>query len=569
MMIFDATSGVIMRDVRKSAFGKRSSPKNVGIAAVAALVALVFAMVLAIPASAQASASQANGALSIANLQITPQPVVAGDNITVEFQLFNSYSEQLQNVNIYLESQSPLINVSPTQTFLVSAMGTGLYGGSGYDIFSYKFHVPASLPAGEYVIDVIATYESQAGVQYPTLPAESVMPIDIYVYGVPSIQLSATTQGQITPGMPLQLDLSALNSGTDKASNVSITLLNASGFSIEGAYSFELGSIEQGLQQEASMQLIPASNITSGMHTLSFMVNYTSQTGEKYSNIEKVPLYITVNRPSFIASIVNAMPQQLYPGQNQTLEIEIENTGDGAAKNVSVQFIGTDNISVGGAAEFNLGNVAAGQAMQESVFISAGRDANSTHYNLPVEIKYYNANMGMNYTQIEYLPINLAPSAIFNITSEHGILRPGSTDVPVTFTIKNIGNEVAQSAMLSLQAIYPISTVIPNAYVSSISPGQSENVTFYVSVDTKGDIGSYPVTVYEQWQQPNGAAQQQYSYSNNYYVTVSNGSSGSGLYTDAAVAVVIVLIIAYFAVRMGKGRKVRKEKEPSRRSERQ
>ncbi|MEM3827508.1 MAG: hypothetical protein QXR58_02825, partial [Candidatus Micrarchaeaceae archaeon] len=129
--------------------------KAIGIgrfAMLATLAAMLIVAVAVAPDYAQAVSTQADGALSITNLQITPQPVVAGSNITVEFQLFNSYSNQLQNVNIYLESQSPLINVSPSQSFLVSAMGTGLYGGSGYDIFSYKFHIPSSLPAGEYTI---------------------------------------------------------------------------------------------------------------------------------------------------------------------------------------------------------------------------------------------------------------------------------------------------------------------------------------------------------------------------------------------------------------------------------
>ncbi|MGC8478342.1 MAG: COG1361 S-layer family protein [Candidatus Micrarchaeia archaeon] len=535
----------------------------------AALVAVMFISMLAILAGAQA-APQANGAVSIANLKISPQPVIAGENITVEFQLFNSFSNELQNVNIYLESQSPLINVSPTQTFLISAMGTGLYGGSGYDIFSYQFHVPASLPAGEYVINVVATYEAQAGVQYPTLPAESVMPIYIYVYGVPNVQLSANTQTQITPGVPFSLSLDALNSGTDKASNVSVAMLENANFTPEGAYSFSLGSIGQGMQQEAVMQLVPSEHIAKGTHVIGFLVNYTSQTGQKFSRIEEVPINIEISKPSFIVSVVGANPQQLYAGQNQTLEVEIDNTGNGEARNVSVQFMSSNGIDVGSSANyFNLGNMMPGQGMQEELFVSASRYANSTQYYMPVLIKYKNANLAENYSQLEYIPINMEPSAIFNVTAEYGSLSPGDTDVPVTFTIRNTGNEVAQGALLSMQAIYPISTVIPNAYISSIAPGQSKNVTFYVSVDVKGDAGSYPVTLYEQWQQPNGAAQEQYSYSNNYYVNVSKSGGSGKAYETYAAAIIVILIAAYAFAKRRKKAPQKKQEAQQKKSARQ
>ena len=167
---------------------------------------------------------------------------------------------------------------------------------------------------------------------------------------------------------------------------------------------------------------------------------------------------------------------------------------------------------------------------------------------LPVLLRYHNADSSGNYSETQYIPINMQASAIFSVASVSGAVKPGSTDVPVTFTIRNTGNEVAQSAMLSLQTIYPISTVIPSAYIGSIAPGASENATFYVSVDAKGTPGNYPVTVYEQWQQPNGAAQQQYSYSNNYYVQVENSNGGNGVYYYTA-AVVVVLIVAYVAIR--------------------
>lgn len=512
-----------------------------------AVAALVMVMLAAVPFS-QTVSTQANGALSIANLMVTPQPVVAGSNVTIAFQLYNSYSNPVQNVNLYLQSTSQLINVSPSQTFLINSVGSGIYGGSGYDIFTYKFYLPASLPAGEYTIDAIASYEAQASSSYPILPAESVMPIYIYVYGLPDVQVSASAQSYITPGNAFSLALDAVNSGTDKASNVSITLLNSTGFSATGTYSFNLGSISAGAASSASLQLIPEENISTAPHALYFLVNYTSQTGKRYSNTEEVPISVAVSSPQLVASVTGASPAQLYAGANQTLNIEIQNTGSGEAKNVSVQFLSSAGINVGSSASsFMLGNIGPDAAVSKAIFISASRNATLHSYSLPVVMAYQNADASNSYSETEYLPINMQPSAIFNVTAETGNLLPGATDVPLTFRIKNVGNEVAQSAMLSLQAIYPISTVIPNAYISSLAPGESANVTFYVSVDMKGIPGDYPVTVYEQWQQPNGAAEQQYSFSNNYYAKIVGSSNPDSGYIEAAVVIVVIAIVVFFA----------------------
>ena len=76
-------------------------------------LALAILMVFAVPAMAQSTTIQANGALSLQNLVVSPQPVVSGDNVNISFQLFNSYSSQLQNVNLSCRartrsSRSPL-----------------------------------------------------------------------------------------------------------------------------------------------------------------------------------------------------------------------------------------------------------------------------------------------------------------------------------------------------------------------------------------------------------------------------------------------------------------------------
>ena len=191
----------------------------------------------------------------------------------------------------------------------------------------------------------------------------------------------------------------------------------------------------------------------------------------------------------------------------------------------------------------------------------ANRNATSNQYQIPVEISYVSSNSKQSYSSVQELPIKAAGSSIFQVESVQGNLSASATYTPLTFQVKNTGNIAAQSVTLSLQAIYPITTVGSDAYVSSILPGGTANVTFYVSIDSKGKSGNYPVTLYEQWRQPNGATQQQYSGSNGYYATVGSGAQSKGSTSNYIIAVVAIVIVAVVAYRF-RGRFMKK-KEPS------
>jgi len=499
-------------------------------------------------ASAQ-TASGASGALSLVNVGVYPQPIVSGSNATVTFQLYNSYSGNLNNVNLQLTSQSPLINVSPTFTFLIDVIGTGLYGGIGYNSFKYTFHVPSTTPSGVYTIDVLASYETSQneGTTSINVPGQSVMPITFYVYGMPDIELSASPI-QVIPGQDAGLAISTVNSGSGPAQNVSITVHNTGPFTIVGPMSFNLGNMPAGGMGQLSVMLESSQNMTGGIYPINATISYKNQFGALETKNESLMLNVVIEKPNIIATVTGAMPQNLYPGSNQTLQVLIENTGNGIARNVSVDFYNTSALSLGSISSFYISQLPPGSSQTEQLYVSAGRNLNMSTYSLPASIKYESSNYQNATTKLVYIPVNLQGIADFNITEEYGTLLPGAAYTPVIFHIVNIGNENAQQVSLSLQTVYPVTPVTPNAYISGLAPGQEVNVTFYVSIDTQAKEGSYPVTIYEQWRQPNGSTNQEFSSSNNYYVLVNqNSGQGSSTAIGIIIVIVIVAIFAFYA----------------------
>ncbi|MGA3021025.1 MAG: hypothetical protein ABSD68_03700, partial [Candidatus Micrarchaeales archaeon] len=60
----------------------------------------VFIALLYLLFSAAAAVSVLDSALSFANVSVSPNPVVAGSNVTIRFQLYNSYDFWLYGMNL-------------------------------------------------------------------------------------------------------------------------------------------------------------------------------------------------------------------------------------------------------------------------------------------------------------------------------------------------------------------------------------------------------------------------------------------------------------------------------------
>ena len=533
------------------------------------LGAMLMAMLLLSMQTGMASAQQASAEgtpLSITNLQVSPTPVVAGDTVNISFQLFNSYSQPLTDVNIQLVSPDQILNVSPQYSSIATSIGTGLVGAIGVDEFSYAIHIPSTLPAGEYTIYVVSTYrtvETSATGQNIDTPGESEIPIDIYVYGKPAITATALPSTQITPGNPFELGITLSNAGTDTAMNVTMQLHGASGLAITGTPKFSLGTMAVGVPISIDEPMFALDNLSNGVHNITATINYTNELGHRMSENVTMPISVALNVPHITVSLIGSMPPELYAGSNQSLQLQIENSGTGEARNVSVSFTGSPSIDVGSSVDhFFISSLPSGASATEELYINSYSD-NFSNTSITANAHYWNADLSTAFNTTEPISIHVQPSAIFNITSEAASLNPGATYVPITVTVRNTGNEEAQAVLLTLESVYPISTVSSTNYINSLAPGASENATFYVSVDSNGKPGSYPITLYEQWKQPNSPQSQEFVGSSFYYAKVESSSSTAGI-AEEAIAIVAVIIIIVVAVRVSRKRKMSHSEKPKR-----
>ncbi len=365
--------------------------------------------------------AQYNNALSLVNLSVSPNPVMAGGNANIKFQLYNSYESWVYGTSMQPSGSYPILNVSPLGSTIVGQLNPGLNA----KYYNYTIQIPNTTPSGSYTINFNANYFVYAALGTQTAMTD--MPVTFYVNNRPDIKVVASTpQG--------------------------------------GA---------------------------------------------------------------------------LYTGYNQTVDLAIENIGYGTARNVTVAISGGQGINVlSSVRSFFIANMTHGTSVTEPILVSA-KNLGGTY--LVASTSYYSSNLQQNYGGPQRVNLSIAPSAQFTLGSMYSGISPGATDVPVHLIVTNNGTSAAEQLQLTLETTYPVTPVATTAYISDLQPGTSTNVTFLVSVDTAGVPGNYPVTLYEQWKQPNGAPNQQFSGSTNYFVTVAN--KGGGVST-IAVAVVIIVIAA-------------------------
>jgi len=167
---------------------------------------------------------------------------------------------------------------------------------------------------------------------------------------------------------------------------------------------------------------------------------------------------------------------------NQTVYLVIENTGYGAARNVSVAVSGGPGINLlSSVSTFLIPNLTQGSSVTEPVLISSQSSGGAA---LLASIAYYSSNLKQRFTSAQSVNLTIAPAAQFKLGSMGTSASPGSTDVPIEFSITNTGTSDGTTTLVT----DPIPTGV------TYLPG---SITFNAAARTDandGDNADYNIT---------------------------------------------------------------------------
>ncbi|BFH72418.1 COG1361 S-layer family protein [Sulfurisphaera javensis] len=287
-------------------------------------------------------------------------------------------------------------------------------------------------------------------------------------------------------------DVNALNVSLDLDSSYPIY------FTQKTAY---LGIVPAGEYNYVTVTVNVYPNATPGVYYIPVTLQYFQTKTTIYTPILIYSPNITLN--------AFTVPPQIFPGYYDVeLKAIIVNYGEALANNVTVSL--SSPFPVISSNQFTIGA------------LPQGVPANTTFLiNIPNDTKpgYYYFNFTVNYDGGKYVKsvkIEVYPKANLEIVGVYyPSLTSGASQVPITITIKNVGNATAKNVKAILgssDVIYPyVSSSNPlmaltasEAYLGDIAPGEEVNVTYVVDVSSGISAGNYSLAVTLLWNQTGG-----------------------------------------------------------------
>ena len=163
------------------------------------------------------------------------------------------------------------------------------------------------------------------------------------------------------------------------------------------------------------------------------------------------------NKPTIKVTAATPLGSALYAGHNQTVDLIIQNTGYGTARNVSIAVSGSEGINLLSSVDnFFISNLTQGSSVTEPILVAA---QNASQAHLSTSVTYYSARLHQHFSNIQTINLSIAPSAQFTLGSANSSVAVGGTDVPIRFKVTNNGTSEATQLQLSLETTYPITPV--------------------------------------------------------------------------------------------------------------
>jgi hypothetical protein len=353
---------------------------------------------------------------------------------------------------------------------------------------------------------IIVTVPSSAGEQYMS--------------GSPELSVSLAGTNEYSPGKEVQVAIVVENTGLNQYKFVKTGIVDRDDLPNTAKFlTVTLGAGESPLIIKTDPQMVGdlkasstatgkftvriPSDTNSGIYNLPVKLNYTylytaDQYGTdtiqySYKAVEKTFTVPVTIKPDVRIGIVSADIQGLNAGTEGSIRLVVKNLGHEDARNAIITIVRNDGSPVvpteGNAyiGDFPSGGTATG-VFKASVTDSA--DAQS--YPLDVYIKYENHEGDTVTSDIETIGVDVGRKTEFVIVSDPQTVIPGQKKV-ITVRYKNNGSATARQAQARVSMVDPFTSNDDSAYLGDISPGETREASFLVSVDKAATLKQYGI----------------------------------------------------------------------------
>ncbi|VVC00599.1 NPCBM-associated, NEW3 domain of alpha-galactosidase [uncultured archaeon] len=247
---------------------------------------------------------------------------------------------------------------------------------------------------------------------------------------------------------------------------------------------------------------LPVDNLaTSGTYPVSVSTTYE----KRFTKLsESNTLNIQVGgAPSFAASVVSSNPVDIYPGDSAQVTVSFQNTGASMVTAARASANAPRGIVVKWAGQSqDIGQIASHGSATATFSIEAPKDIPSGTYPLNVQLDYTGEDAVKGSASFN-IGVPVKPKADFSAAMASDSLLPGQKR-EVNVALTNTGSQEARKVEVRIKPLFPFSTDGTVRYIEALKPGETQNLTYVITVDKDATSGGQLIGVLIDFEDPQG-----------------------------------------------------------------
>ena len=377
--------------------------ENKNIRICAAWIALMAIIVMI--SSAGASAQVLPGtAIRVNMINQEPDPVDAGQYVTVKFRVENIGIDMAKNVVFQLMPDFPFsLDPGTNATKSVGSL-VGVQDANNAVTLEYRIKVDQQALSGSTNLKLRYNIDSSGWVELPAFQVR----VRRYFLGL-SIDSIATSQEYFEPGRQNDVTISVKNMADSPMRSVSVSL------SLEGTTPFApIGSgtekraysIQPGQTQNFTFQLLTSPDTILGLYKISIAIEYIDEANNNHT-ISDI-LGIVVNAKPEISVRIDSSAIK-SAGSSGKITLKLVNLGIGDVRFLNLKFSDTPDLTIVSGNEQYIGQLSSDDYDTADINAYVAR-ANEGIVEIPVTLDYSDA-MGNSYEQNESVVLRIYSAA--------------------------------------------------------------------------------------------------------------------------------------------------------------
>jgi uncharacterized repeat protein (TIGR01451 family) len=453
--------------------------------------------------------------LIVRSFRAEPPAVQPEDTVRFTFEVFNQGTHTAQGIAISLEPGGDFVPASGQGSVVLPDLNPGAVHTAALSVIATR-----NVPAGPVNVPISMTYRDSEGQIYTSSADLSVNVREATRASQLSLDTYTVDPDPVQPGQPVNLTVTVSNTGNQVASQVMLRVTGTDGVLLAGPEgdTFPLGDLGPGTSTRWTLPLVVAMAAEAGPQAQPVSISYL-QAGET----KQVDDSITVNiadtetgKALLLLESYSADTEVLKPGDEFTLDVTIQNVGDGGAADLIVTFgtvqtsggDGDSDPTTGNGSETTttpnttfaplrsggrryMGEVGAGGATASVTqdFIVNGA-AKSGIYNLPITLRYLEAD-GTASQELMYATLLVVAPPRLRVTEQIPVPESINTGEPFSLALEMVNTsdtavnltaarvegeniEVLDSADIPLSPLKPDEDSVINATLMALSDGPVE-----------------------------------------------------------------------------------------------